>query len=610
MTVSAVCFRKVDCILLKQDVKKEEVLKDLKNFSNLSKYATVLKPPSRQIIGRDAEIRSLLASLARAEVSNPILLGEPGSGKTALVQGASIVDKDHRIYLEVNIAKMAASEHGEDGAVQMASRLKALFDEAQAFRKSVSSYELVLFIDEFHQIVNLSTAATEAIKPMLADSATRGVKVIAATTYGEFNQYISSNQALVERLQRINVREPNKDTVITILKNMAKKYDVSEAIINRSLYDDIYDFTNRYIPANSQPRKSILVLDAMIGWHKAYHTKMNKALLANVIYESSGINVAFNVNGREIERALNSRVYGQKHAVQMVERRLQIAVADLHDKSRPMTSFLFTGPTGVGKTEMAKGLANLIFGSEKALIRYDMSEYNTAESVDKFRTDLTMRVWAKPYSIILIDEIEKAHSDASRLLLQVLDDARLSDKNNREVSFANSYIVGTTNVGSEIYKQISNYNDDVDGSSGMYDYVKVIRAALINDETFPSELVNRFDSMIAFNDLKPETLNRIIRNKVGQLIREVYDKHNVTLTVTETIIDYLLYENIDKDTDAGGARGVIRRLNLELTSMVARYINIHPDEKKIAAKIEGKMASKSKTQLKSKAKIVVGSIQK
>lgn len=239
-----------------------------------------------------------------------------------------------------------------------------------------------------------------------------------------------------------------------------------------------------------------------------------------------------------------------------------------------------------------------------------MSEYNTAESVDKFRTDLTMRVWAKPYSIILIDEIEKAHPDASRLLLQVLDDARLSDKNNREVSFANSYIVGTTNVGSEIYKQISNYNDDVDGSSGMYDYVKVIRAALIGDDTFPSELVNRFDSMIAFNDLKPETLNRIIRNKVGQLIREVYDKHNVTLTVTETIIDYLLYENIDKDTDAGGARGVIRRLNLELTSMVARYINIHPDEKRIAAKIEGKMASKSKTQLKSKAKIVVGSIQK
>lgn len=583
----------------------------LKDYPSLNKYAAPVKAPVRNVLGRDVELQSLLASLSRVEVSNPILLGNAGSGKTMIVQQASIVDKN-RIYLEVNVAKMAASENGEDGALQMATRIKNLFDEAEQFRKNSisdeSTPELVLFIDEFHQIINLSSAATEAIKPALADSATRGIKIIAATTFDEFDQYISSNQALVERLQRINVRELGKDIVVETLKDMAREYNVANLIVDRSIYSDIYDYSNRYIPANSQPRKSILILDAMIGWYKMYKTKIDRQLLAKVIYENSGVNVSFNVDGREIENSLNARVISQEYAVKMIGRHLQIAIADLQDKTRPMASFLFTGPTGVGKTEMAKAMANLIFGSERELIRFDMSEYSRPESVDKFREELTSRVWRKPYSIVLIDEIEKADPSTSRLLLQVLDDAKLNDKNNREVSFANSYIIMTTNVGSEVYKNIAQYAQDDNGSGGMFDYVKVIQASLRNSQSFPTELINRIDVPISFQPLSPKTQERILNMKLNRFKDLVKEKHGVTLVIKKNVRDYLIYENLDNDTDNGGARGVVRRMNLELVSSTARYINTHPLEKNIAAVIAGDLAYLDKTKRVSQAQIVVGSI--
>lgn len=583
----------------------------LEDYPSLNKYAAPVKAPVRNVLGRDVELQSLLASLSRVEVSNPILLGNAGSGKTMIVQQASIVDKN-RIYLEVNVAKMAASENGEDGALQMATRIKNLFDEAEQFRKNSisdeSTPELVLFIDEFHQIINLSSAATEAIKPALADSATRGIKIIAATTFDEFDQYISSNQALVERLQRINVRELGKDIVVETLKDMAREYNVANLIVDRSIYSDIYDYSNRYIPANSQPRKSILILDAMIGWYKMYKTKIDRQLLAKVIYENSGVNVSFNVDGREIENSLNARVISQEYAVKMIGRHLQIAIADLQDKSRPMASFLFTGPTGVGKTEMAKAMANLIFGSERELIRFDMSEYSRPESVDKFREELTSRVWRKPYSIVLIDEIEKADPSTSRLLLQVLDDAKLNDKNNREVSFANSYIIMTTNVGSEVYKNIAQYAQDDNGSGGMFDYVKVIQASLRNSQSFPTELINRIDVPISFQPLSPKTQERILNMKLNRFKDLVKEKHGVTLVIKKNVRDYLIYENLDNDTDSGGARGVVRRMNLELISSTARYINTHPLEKNIAAVIAGDLAYLDKTKRVSQAQIVVGSI--
>ena len=198
---------------------------------------------------------------------------------TALVQGL-MLDDSRRKYLEVDLSRMIADSKDSN---EMAAKLKLLFDQV-AYEVQSSGTEIVLFIDEFHQIVQLSAAAVEALKPLLADSGTRGIRVIAATTYIEFRKWISPNQPLVERLQRINLPEPNKETVIAILKGMAYRYGVGDLIVGNGLYELIYEYTNRYIPANAQPRKSILIMDAMIGWYRSTGRPFDDKLLADIIY--------------------------------------------------------------------------------------------------------------------------------------------------------------------------------------------------------------------------------------------------------------------------------------------------------------------------------------
>lgn len=594
----------------------------LDDYPTLSRYTTVVPLPERPVLGREREMRSVLASLNRPEVSNAFLVGDAGSGKTMLVQGVSKRDRD-RIYLEVDLAKMASSEHeGEDGALQMGVRIKELFNEAEAYRGHMverekedpkfKSKELVLFMDEFHLIIQLSPAATQSIKPALAQSGVRGIKVIAATTYDEFHEFVSKDQALVQRLQRINIVAPDKDVTISILESIAKRYEVDQLITDPSMYELIVDYSNRYIPANSQPRKSVLILDAMIGWLRAFKRKMDKTLLADVIYESSGVQVTFKVDARSIQKRLNERVLSQKFAVSMIEQRLQIAVADLHDPTKPMSSFLFTGSTGTGKTEMAKGLSELLFSDERALIRFDMSEYGNAESLDRFRSEVTNAVWNRSHSIVLFDETEKADKSVIRLLLQVLDDGRLNDENGRTVSFANTYIILTTNAGSEIYKSIASYlqDDDSEGTSnaGMADYDKVIRASLIADDVFSPELINRVDKIIPFRPLSPKTHERIMKKRLSELVQTVYDKHAVSLTVSKKVPEYLIFEGMDDSTDAGGARGLMSRLTVEVTSAVSRYINLHPNVKHIGVSVEGNMAFKDKEKLRSDARIIVGTV--
>ena len=357
-------------------------------YPSLSLYTTPVKKAERPIVGREKEMDSVLAAMMRAELCNVMLLAEAGTGKTALVQGTMIHDAG-RLYLEVNLSKMIADLTDPN---QMADKLKMLFSETQAFRES-QNIEIVLFMDEFHQVVQLSAAAVEALKPLLADSGTRGVRVIAATTYIEFRKFIQPNQPLVERFQRINLSQPDKATTVQILKSMAKRYGVGNQIHGDHLFEMIYEYTNRYIPANSQPRKSIIILDSMVGWYKYKKRKMDLKLLADVIYEAEGVNVAFRVDATKIKKELDAHVFAQEYATQMLENRLQVCVADLNDKSKPMSSFLFTGSTGVGKTEMTKQLARVLFQDEHRLIRFDMTEYANPDSLDSFRRELTNRVW-------------------------------------------------------------------------------------------------------------------------------------------------------------------------------------------------------------------------
>jgi ATP-dependent Clp protease ATP-binding subunit ClpA/intein/homing endonuclease len=524
---------------------------------------------------------------------------------TALVQGCMLKDKD-RYYLEVEPSKIIASVDKD----RMANELKRLFDETEKFCK-VNNVELVLFIDEFHQIVQLSDAAVEALKPLLADSGTRGIRVIAATTYDEFRMYIKPNQPLVERLQRINLEPPSKDMVVRILRDMARRYGVDNQFYDDNIFGLIYDLTNRYVPASAQPRKSLLVFDAMVGWYRFSHRRMNKKLLADVIYESTNVNVAFKVDATKIKKELDAHVFAQENATNIIAHRLQVCVADLHDKTKPMSSFLFCGSTGTGKTEMTKQLARILFDDSRRLIRFDMTEYANPESLSLFRKELTARIWERPYSIILLDEIEKACAEVTRLLLQVLDDGRLMDENNREVPFVNAYIIITTNAGSEVFKNIAQYDaDDAGSGKQMQKYMKLIRQSITSttgDNKFPPELLGRLDAIVPFQPLSEATQMKIVHAKLQSLANQVKAVHGVELVITNNVVDYIVRDNLTTDSDAGGARAAISKLNDEVVATVASYLNSHPNiNTPIIATVSGDMAWQDKSMLESKAHIVVG----
>lgn len=578
---------------------------DIDKYPVLAKYSAPLRKPERDILGREKEIESLMAALMRPELSNVMLLAPAGSGKTMLVQGAMLTDVD-RIYLEVDLVRMISDLANAD---EMAARLKALFDDAERYGLD-EKRELVLFIDEFHQVVQLSAAAVEALKPVLAASGTRGIKVIAATTYDEFDLHIRPNQPLVERLQRINLSPPGKDVVIDILRAMAERYEVSSGVLGDHLYEQIYEITERYIPASSQPRKSILVLDSMVGWHRLTGRELDMKLLAEVLQESQNINISFNLDATSIQEKLDSVVFSQKFATGQVARRLQLCVADLHDKSKPLASFLFTGSTGVGKSQLVKELALLLYGDNTDhLVRFDMSEYSNDDTLDAFRSSLTSRAWAMGHSVILFDEIEKASGKVVRLLLQLLDDGRLTDDNGRQVSFLNSYIVLTTNAGSEIYKTIAQYNADDEGSGeGFKSRMKEIRRSLVStqgENRFPPELLGRIDAIVPFQPLTRETQLKIVKAKTHSFVKEVYAKHGVKVNVDKRVYTYLIEDKAETDSDAGGAREAIRRLTDEVFTEVAAYVNHNPENKNIVVAVVGNLVSENKNIRESDAKIVV-----
>lgn len=587
-----------------------EALMSQEAYPYLTRLADPVVAPERKIIGRDHEMRQVLAAMYRPELSNVLLLAEPGTGKTAIVQGVSQIDTD-RVYLEVDPARMISDAGTQE---QMAALLKAFFDEAERYVKD-TGHELVLFIDEFHQLVQLSDAAVEAIKPVLAASGARGIRVIAATTFVEFHKYISPNQPLVERLQRINVEAPDQKTTITILHGMAERYGVSREFPDDYLFRMIYEYTERYMPASSQPRKSILVLDSMVGWHRFSKVQMNKELLADVLYASLGVNVAYRVDATKVKTQLDQAVYAQDLATSTVARRLQLCVADLHDKTKPTASLLFAGSTGVGKTELTKQLAKIL---NRRLIRFDMSEFAQDKSLDLFRSELTKQVWNTSHCVLLFDEIEKASGLVTRVLLQVLDDGRLSDDNGREVSFLNTYIVITTNAGSEIFENIAQYesSDSGDGKA-LHDYMPLFRESITDGQgssggmsKFPPELLGRIDQLVPFQPLSEATRLKIVKNKIRKLTNEVRVKHNVELQVDEQVAQYLIAEKGESKASAGGARAAVGRLTSDVTTEIATFLNQYPDERKLAVTVKGTLASDHKNLLTGTAEIQVSAMRR
>lgn len=575
-------------------------------FPYMRDYTNYLKKMERPLIGREKEMKQLMAAMQRPELCNAILLAEAGSGKTALVQGTMAKDTQ-RTYLEVDLPRMIANLQNEN---EMADKLKQLFNEVEQFKK-VNNKEVVLFIDEFHQIVQLSPAAVEVLKPLLADSGTRGIRVIAATTYIEFQEYVAKNLPLVERLQRINIPEPNKQTVISILRGMAERYGVGNQFRNDSMFENIYEYTNRYIPANAQPRKSILIMDSMIGWHRLTRQPIDMKMLANVIYETEGINVAFRVDAVHIKQELDKKVLAQDFATTAIQNRLQICCSGLNNPNKPMSSFLFTGSTGVGKTECSKRLAEILFESDRNLIRMDMTEYALESSLERFRQELTTNVWTHPYSIVLLDEIEKACAPVTRLLLQVLDDGRLIDRHNREVTFKNCYIIVTTNAGSEIYKNIAQYNVDNKGSGKIMEKYESLIKESIRGTTgggFPPELLGRIDCIVPFQPLSEETMTKICMMKMSKLKEDVRNKHQVELNYDKKLVKFIVQDKLTTDSDNGGARGVVSGVEKYITTNVATYINAHPECRNgsnLYVWINGELMSENKNRLESAGEVMV-----
>ena len=260
-------------------------------------------------------------------------------------------------------------------------------------------------------------------------------------------------------------------------------------------------------------------------------------------------------------------------------------------------------------TEITKQLAKILFGDDQRhLIRFDMSEWGRDDSVDLFREELSRQVWATSHCVLLFDEIEKASPLVVRLLLQVLDDGRLSDKDGRQVSFLNTYIVLTTNAGSEIYRTIGEYNADDHGSeASMREYEKVIEESIKSTDggKFPPELLGRIDAIVPFQPLSRPTLRKIMMKKLSALKADVKRKHGIDLTIDKRVVDFLVEDESRSDSDAGGARDMVRRMQRYLSTEVAAFINEHPEERVIAAKIDGTLRSEDVTILKSDARVVV-----
>lgn len=503
----------------------------------LTKYGRDLTAQAKNgeldpVIGRQIEIDRVIQILSRRKKNNPILIGEPGVGKSAIVEGLAlrIVAKeipalDGKRIISLDIASMVA---GTTYRGQFEERIKTVIKELN------DHPEIILFIDEIHTLMGAGNAqgsldAANILKPALA----RGeVQCIGATTINEYRTSIEKDGALERRFQKVTVQPTSKDETYTILTRLSDTYGQFHHVqYTQEALRACVNLTDRYITDRQFPDKAIDAMDevgACVGDRQeatGERQEITEADVARVVSQMSGVPVqrvaqAEGEQLRQMGATLSQRVIGQDEAVHKVVKAIQRSRMGLRDPRKPIGTFFLLGPTGVGKTHLAQCLAEEMFGSRNAIIRFDMSEYMEKHTVSLLvgappgyiahedGGKLTEAVRRKPYSIVLFDEIEKAHPDIFNVLLQVMDEGRLTDRQGHIVDFKNTIIILTSNVGT---RQLSEFGAGIGfGTDNLDDKATERMLTKALQRTFPPEFVNRLDDIIVFHPLNDEALAQIL----------------------------------------------------------------------------------------------------
>jgi ATP-dependent Clp protease ATP-binding subunit ClpC len=532
-----------------RDVRGEQRLTDREGedrYQILKKYSRNLTEMAKRgeldpVIGRDEEIRRMEQILSRRRKNNPVLIGEPGVGKTAIAEGLAqrIVDGDVAETLKgkeivaLDIASMVA---GSKFRGEFEDRLKAVIREIEA-----QAGETILFVDELHTLVGAGAAegAIDASN-MLKEPLSRGkFQVIGATTLDEYRERIEKDSAFERRFQRIVVREPTIEETISILEGLREKLTEHHKIeITDGALDAAARLSERYLSDRFLPDKAIDLVDEAASRMRVDGSgdAVTESEIAALVSQWTGIPAERMLEEERarlanMEEALHGRVIDQDEAVRAVAEAVRHSRAGLSDPRRPIGTFLFLGPTGVGKTELAKTLAAFLFGSDSALLRIDMSEYMERHTVARLigsppgyigyeeGGQLTEAVRRRPYQVVLFDEVEKAHPQVMNLLLQLLDEGRLTDGHGRTVDFRHTILIMTSNAGSEHFQTDA-------GEDAVRERVREELRKL-----FRPEFLNRIDETIIFHPLSEAAIERIVDLKVAEL-NERLAEQEIELTLT------------------------------------------------------------------------------
>ena len=627
---------------------------DGKEGSALDKFGRDLTKAAKNgeidpVIGREKEIERVIQILSRRTKNNPVLIGEPGVGKTAVAEGLALeisngtvpeILRDKRVVALDLTGMVAGAKYRGD----FEERIKAAIDEVK------NSKNVILFIDELHTIIGAGSAegsadAANILKPSLA----RGdFQVIGATTLNEYRKYIEKDAALERRFQPVKVGEPTTEQAIEILKGLRDRYEAHHKVkITDEAIEAAVNLSSRYIADRYLPDKAIDLIDegaskirlksltspdnvkeleaqiedyekekasaideqdferaaklrdeqnalkekleeAKKNWQQSQKENcgsVDAEVIAKIVSDWTGIPVV-QLTKEESERLLNmeqvlhERVIGQDEAVSSIARAIRRGRVGLKDPKRPVGSFIFLGPTGVGKTELCKALAQAMFGDENAMLRLDMSEYMEKHTVSKLigsppgyvgfdeGGQLTEKVRRKPYSVVLFDEIEKAHPDVFNMLLQILEDGRLTDSQGRTVDFKNTVIIMTSNVGARLItdKQKSLGFKDGDESTDAKDVKSLVLGELKN--VFRPEFLNRVDDIIVFNKLNKDEIKQIASKMLDTLAKRL-ENIEIKISFTDDAVSAIADKGFD---DTYGARPLRRAIQSEIEDKLSEEI--------------------------------------